>query len=146
MRDQICSIGITVEVNPSSNLLIANLGDLLSHPLWRLRPPKQRNRQRSTGSRAGFVNPRNRDIGQPLPVCIGSDDPLTFATTLPDEYQFLHDALVRGGLSYDEASDWIDDVRRTGLQTRFTLPRPAGMPDIHSVPANIPEDQFPLLL
>ena len=32
--------GLTVEVNPSSNLMIGDLGDLDEHPIWRLRPVK----------------------------------------------------------------------------------------------------------
>ena len=39
VRRRLGQIGIAVEVNPTSNLLIGDLGDLSKHPLWRLRPP-----------------------------------------------------------------------------------------------------------
>lgn len=55
--------------------------------------------------------------------CIGSDDPLTFATNLRQEYQFVHDALVLAGCSEAEASKWLDEVRETGLNYRFTVKR-----------------------
>ena len=92
-----------IEVNPTSNLLIGNLGDLRNHPLWRLRSPESK-------------------TATDLRVCIGSDDPITFATDLPTEYALLHDALVLAGLGADKADQWIDRARRTGLSSRFTLP------------------------
>ena len=105
LRERIAALGLTIEINPTSNLLIANLADLTHHPLWRLRPPLP-------------------DGRPPVSVCVGSDDPATFATRLQSEFMLLHDALVLAGLSYDQASEWIDSVRRTGLDTRFTIPRP----------------------
>jgi len=106
MRRKLGSDDITVEVNPSSNLLIGHLPDLRNHPLWRLRPA-----------------PHQPQIETPMTVCIGSDDPLTFATTLPQEYQLLHDALVRDGASASQAEQWIDEVRRAGMTRKFTVPR-----------------------
>ena len=55
-----------------------------------------------------------------LAVTVGSDDPLVFNATLPMEYQLLFDALVLAGLSDTEALAWLDGVRRTGLERRFT--------------------------
>jgi hypothetical protein len=104
-RGRIGALGLTIEVNPSSNLVIGDLGNLEAHPLWRLRP---------ADSKEGLT---------PLSVCIGSDNPLTLATTLPHEYQLLFDALVLGGYSHEIAMNWIDEVRDAGMRTRFTLPR-----------------------
>lgn len=53
-------------------------------------------------------------------MTVGSDDPLVFNSTLPMEYQLLFDALVLAGLSDSEALRWLDDVRLTGLERRFT--------------------------
>lgn len=103
LRKKVCELGLVVEVNPTSNLLIGNLADLTHHPLWRLNPP--------TG----------QGDAPPVAICIGSDDPLTFATGLPEEYQLLHDSLTLSGLSYEQASQWLDRVRSVGLDTRFTL-------------------------
>ena len=100
--------GVVVEINPSSNLLIGDLGDLEHHPLWRLCPP-----------------PGYEKDAPPLRLCIGSDDPVTFATRLPEEYQLLHDAMVEGGVSVRDADAWLDTLRANGLSARFTVPRSA---------------------
>ncbi|MCP4104563.1 MAG: hypothetical protein GY749_03345 [Desulfobacteraceae bacterium] len=105
LRQRIATLGLVVEVNPSSNLLIGNLADLTNHPLWRMNPPD------------------NNGDTIPVAVCIGSDDPLTFATNLRQEYALLHDALIAGGLSDSQAHSWIEHVRETGLSSRFTCLR-----------------------
>jgi hypothetical protein len=105
IRRKFAEYGIAVEVNPTSNLLIGDLQDLGNHPLWRLRPP------------------RGNGDSPPVSVCIGSDDPLTFATSLREEYQFLHDAMTLAGLSEEEARFWLEGVRSCGLENRFTVPR-----------------------
>ena len=105
LRRKVGTRGLTIEVNPSSNLLIGDLGRIDEHPIWRLRP----------------VRPTD-DI-PPLSVCIGSDDPLTFATTLPHEYQLLFDTIVLSGRSHEEALDWLEHARTAGMRARFTLPR-----------------------
>ena len=105
LRQKVGTRGLTVEVNPSSNLLIGDLGRLEEHPIWRLRP----------------VQPV--DEIPPLSVCIGSDDPLTFATTLPHEYQLLFDQILQAGQSQDVALGWLENARETGMRARFTLPR-----------------------
>jgi hypothetical protein len=106
LRADVAGRGITVEVNPTSNLLIGDLHDLTAHPLWRLRPPRE-----------------GIDCGPSVSVCIGSDDPVTFGTTLRQEYQLLHDALLLSGFSDEEARRWIDRTRASGLESRFTVPR-----------------------
>ena len=105
LRRKVGNLGLTVEVNPSSNLMIAGLGLLDEHPIWRLRP---------------F---RPVDDVPPLSVCIGSDDPLTVATTLPHEYQLLFDTMVREGQSHEVALAWLGNAREAGMRARFTLPR-----------------------
>ena len=104
LRRTVGTSGLAVEVNPSSNLLIGDLGRIDEHPIWRLRPVR-----------------RSDDI-PPLSVCIGSDDPLTFATTLPQEYQLLFDTIVLSGGSHEEALGWLEQAREAGMRGRFTLP------------------------
>jgi hypothetical protein len=103
LRRKVGRLCLTIEVNPSSNLLVGDLGNLVGHPLWRLRPMV------------------STDDASPLSVCIGSDDPLTFATTLPHEYQLLFDALILMGRSHEEAMKWIAAARDAGMQSRFTI-------------------------
>src|SRR5207245_1047567 len=103
IRQTVAARGITVEVNPSSNLLIGDLGDLARHPLWRLSPPK------------------GEGDSPPVAICFGSDDPVTFATDIRQEYQLIYDSLLSAGLGEQEVRNWIDRVRRNGLDSRFTL-------------------------
>lgn len=106
LRRKVGRMGLTIEVNPSSNLLIGHLGEVGRHPLWRLAPVD--------GGQDGVP---------PLSVCIGSDDPLTFATTLLEEYQLLYDALIQNGCSEAIAHDWLERARQAGMSARFTLPQ-----------------------
>lgn len=103
VRGRVGRHGLMVEINPSSNLLIGDLSDLTHHPLWRLDPPT------------------NDGKVAPVSVCVGSDDPLTFASDLRQEYQLLVDAMAMAGVSDELARRWIDRVRTRGLEGRFTL-------------------------
>ena len=105
LRHKITALGLTVEVTPSSNLMVADLGFLEEHPIWRLMPFQP------------------VDDVPPLSVCIGSDDPLTFATNLPKEYQLLYDTVVLADQSHEVALDWLDKARAAGMAGRFTLSR-----------------------
>ncbi|WP_180144164.1 hypothetical protein [Desulfoluna butyratoxydans] len=104
IREKVASEGIVVEVNPTSNLLIGNLTDLAHHPFWRLKSPV------------------DKSDGPSVALCIGSDDPLTFATDLRQEYVLLYESLVEGGLASSDAWEWVEQVRETGMNSRFTLP------------------------
>lgn len=111
--------GITIEINPSSNLLIGNLADLQHHPLWRLRPPH------------GATEAR------PIGVCIGSDNPITFSTNTREEYQLVYDTLTLAGLSDVDARSWIEDARESGLESRLTLPLPEGLDLFQRIPVAV---------
>jgi hypothetical protein len=104
-RKMLARKGVAIEINPSSNLLIGHLGDLSNHPLWRMCPPGEAKANDS------------------IRVCIGSDDPVTFATCLPEDYQLLADAMITGGLAMHDADDWLEKARATGMAMRFTTPR-----------------------
>lgn len=104
LHREVANLGLVIEVNPSSNFLTNQLASLREHPVWRLRSP----RGESTLPRVAVV--------------LGSDDPLTFATTLPAEYQLMHDALMLEGLTTEEADRWIEDARINGLTHRWTRP------------------------
>ena len=103
VRTRYAQTGITIEVNPVSNIIVGDISDRESHPLWRLAP--------------GLSNNKN----ETLQICIGSDDPFPLSTTLPEEYQFLFDSLVVSGKSNAEARLWIDMVRKMGMESRFTV-------------------------
>jgi hypothetical protein len=103
LRRKVGARGLVVEVNPTSNLLVGDLGDLTNHPLWRLRPPVSR-----------------ADV-PPVSVAVGSDDPVIFVSWLRDEYQLLADAMTLAGLSAEDSLHWLDRTRACSLESRFTL-------------------------
>jgi hypothetical protein len=107
LRTVVRARAITIESNPSSNWLIADLDDVRAHPSLALQPL------------AGQGEPGKT----PLALSISSDDPLTFATCLADEYAYLHAALVtRAGVSEEDALAWLERARHAAWDSRFTLP------------------------
>ncbi len=103
LRRGIAQSGIVVEVNPSSNLLIGDLLDMRNHPILRLFPP--------------VLDP---DGPPPIAIALGSDDPLTFSTHLLREYTLLHEAACAAGYPERIVQDWLESIRRTGMDARFT--------------------------
>ncbi|MCY1074916.1 hypothetical protein [Archangium lansingense] len=104
LRRGVAHRGLVVEVNPSSNLLIGDLLDLRNHPILRLFPPELR-----------------EGDSPPVPIAVGSDDPITFSTWLLREYSLLHEAALSAGYPERVAIEWLERIRRTGLDARFTV-------------------------
>lgn len=109
LRRQLAAREITIESNPSSNLLIGDFRSLREHPSFRLQPL-----------------PGDLLSGEtPLPLSINSDDPVSFATCLVDEYAYLYAALLRQGVGSAQAISWLQARRQDGYRSRFTLPASA---------------------
>lgn len=115
LRRKVGELGLTVEVNPTSNLLIGDLASFSNHPMWRLDPPIPDHTM------------------PPVAIGIGSDDPLMFGSTLIHEYNVLYDALVEGGLTDADAREWLERVRRRGLESRFTV-EPSRVESVEELP------------
>ena len=95
---------VTIEVNPSSNLLIGALKQPLDQPMFRLRP----------------VEP---NVPHALPIAISTDDPITFATRLADEYAYAWAGMVvSADVPPTYARQWLDEAADTAWRSRFTLP------------------------
>lgn len=104
LRRGIAQNGIVIEVNPSSNLLIGDLLDLRNHPILRLFPP--------VPAEGG---------PPPVAIAVGSDDPVTFNTQLMREYTLLHETARAAGYSERAVQDWLEAIRCTGMDARFTV-------------------------
>jgi hypothetical protein len=90
---------IPIEVNPSSNLLIAGLEHPLDQPQFGLAPLK---------------------LGEDaLPVVISTDDPAVFSTNLADEFAYAWAGMVEGGLAPSRARAWLEEAARTSLRATF---------------------------
>jgi len=107
LRSLVSVRGIVAEVNPSSNLLIGNLMDLRNHPVLRLFPPEF-----------------HEEAPPPVRIAIGSDDPITFCTHLLREYTLLYNAALSAGYSEKSVIRWLNDIRCTSMDARFTLKWP----------------------
>lgn len=104
LRRGIAHRGIVIEVNPSSNLMIGDMLDLRNHPILRLNPPIP-----------------DQNGPPPVAIAVGSDDPLTFNTELLREYTLLHTAACAAGYPERIVDEWLESIRRTGMDARFTL-------------------------
>ena len=88
--------GIVVEVNPSSNMSVGNFSSPEDLPGVR--------RAVETGGSS---------------LCIGSDDPGIFSTSLEHEYALFYEGLIRSGMARHDAQRIIEDVRRNGETVCF---------------------------
>jgi hypothetical protein len=105
LRRELGQLEITIESNPSSNLLIGDFVSLEEHPAFRIQPLPGR---------------RAADDGSVL-LSVNTDNPITFATRLADEFAYLYYALIRNDVTADDALAWIDSRREDGWRSRFTL-------------------------
>ncbi|WIG97433.1 hypothetical protein [Myxococcus sp. SDU36] len=109
---------VTIESNPSSNLLTSGLAAHESPPVVRL----------TLGPNFSRAKKRHRPTvvsKTPLLVSINTDDPITFSTRLADEYAYFYAGLMRIGMTVQEALAWVERARLAGWHSRFTLSRSA---------------------
>lgn len=103
VRSELGRLEITVESNPSSNLLIGDLTALEQSPALRLQPL--------------VVDPNE----PPVLVSLNTDNPVTFSSCLADEFAHTYFALIRLGVGAPETLRWLDHAREVGWRSRFTL-------------------------
>jgi hypothetical protein len=105
LRGRLGRMEITVESNPSSNLLIADYLGLDEHAAFRFQPL------------SGMPEPE----GGPVMVSLNTDNPVTFASCLADEFAHVYFALLGRGVAAGDALAWLDRARENGHRSRFTL-------------------------
>jgi hypothetical protein len=106
-RWQVC-----IESNPSSNLVVGSLDAMAAQDFLQQRPTRERSRGEET-----------------LTWSISTDDPITFSTTLADEYAYAWAGMVlRKDKPYDPsyARALLDEAAETSMRMRFTIPRHDG--------------------
>ena len=102
--------GIVIEACPSSNVFIGRIADLAEHPCLRWHPPHP--------DLLGPGGPFNR-FGLrkgPVRLCLNTDDPGVFPTTIATEHRLVaHAARERFALSQWDVETWIDRLRLVGI-------------------------------
>lgn len=96
--------GIYVETNPSSNAIISDIQSIFDHPVIRLN-----NRGLSVASKHSAA----------VMVSVNSDDPIVFSTYTENELSYIYYELLNEGCGREEALEWIDKIRRHGLNSSF---------------------------
>ena len=114
MQNKIARKGISIETNPSSNVLIAGLKDYKQHPIVTF-----------YNKNLLYDVQKEQECPQ-LNVSINTDDKGVFATCLKNEYtlmagtlEFMEDENGNKVYKKDKVYDWIDAIREMGNSQAF---------------------------
>lgn len=105
---ELASWQICIESNPTSNLVVGSLDAITAQDFLHRRP--------TVAARQG---------DETLTWTISTDDPITFSTTLADEYAYAWAGMVlRAKNPYDPAyaRALLDEAAATSMRMRFTIP------------------------
>ena len=109
-RWQVC-----IESNPSSNLVVGSLDSIAAQDFLARRPTRE-----------------VHEAGETMTWTISTDDPITFSTTLADEYAYAWAGMtMRAKKPYDPAyaRALLDEAAATSMRMRFTVPPVTPMRD-----------------
>lgn len=102
VRRKVQDMGVFVETNPTSNLLIGDVRGLSEYPITELN-----NHLLQDQSTASVL------------LSINSDDPLLFNTNVENELALVYHVLVHRGISREQVIAWIDKIRQYGIDSSF---------------------------
>lgn len=95
--------GIVVEVNPTSNNSIGQVENIFGHYISNL-------------NNHGLSDTK---VHNGIMVTINTDDPSVFNTNINNEFAYIFYSLKEKGYARENILDWIDKIRRNGLNTSF---------------------------
>lgn len=99
IQNMLSRLGIIVEANPSSNVIISNIDTLYEHPMYQL----------------SELNCDYKDIM----LCVNSDDPAVFQTNTANELGIAYMGMIEHGKSRNMCLEWIDRMRESGMNSTF---------------------------
>lgn len=102
MAQKVRDRNLVVEMCPTSNTLIGGLAGYGTHPVFRLAPVN------GTGA---------------FQVCLCTDDPVVFNTTIQREFVYLYWAAVEAKHPPRVAADWLRDIVEMGRCHSFVRPQ-----------------------
>ena len=104
LLNKVEQMGVYIETNPSSNMIIGDIPSIFDHPILRLN-----NRG---------INIENLSESCAM-VSINSDDPVVFSTFVENEISYIYYALLNAGCKREEVLKWIDKIRLQGIESSF---------------------------
>ncbi len=102
LRKQVAVNRVTLEANPSSNLVIGQMWSFQNHPI--------------VSEHQAFHTKRG------VSVSINTDNPLTFASSVHEEFAYIHGALRSSVSCPRVAATHLASTQRAGWNSRFTHP------------------------
>lgn len=99
VRKYINEKGIIIEVNPSSNVAIADMDTLAENQVY-------------------SINQVEYDF-QNIMTCINSDDPSVFNTHVANELGYIYFGMIEKGVNREAILQWIEKLRDTGMRANF---------------------------
>lgn len=102
MRRKVQQMGVYIETNPTSNLLIGDIYGLREYPITDLNDHLLRERTSAA-----------------VLISVNSDDPLLFNTNIENELALVYHMLVYRGFAREQVIGWIDKVRQYGMDSSF---------------------------
>ena len=113
LQEHLERLGIVIECNPSSNVLIGTFQSYRNHPIFRFHD-------------GGLLEHNVEAAGPNLDVCVNTDDLGVFDTSLEFEYALLFDALCQekrpdGTIKYtqEQILDYLEKLRCMGIKAVF---------------------------
>lgn len=95
--------GIVIEVNPTSNTSIGQVENIFEHYVGNLNKHGLGDIKTESG----------------IMVTINTDDPSVFNTNINNEFAYIFYSLKEKGYAREDILNWIDKVRRNGLNSSF---------------------------
>ncbi|TKI57825.1 hypothetical protein E8L90_21655 [Brevibacillus antibioticus] len=100
VRHKVAMNGIVVEVNPSSNYAIGEINSIYDNQFFQIN------------------NGNDKDLPNTM-ISINTDDPIVFNTNISNEIAYLYYGMLYRGIGKSEALGWIENVRKSGMDTSF---------------------------
>lgn len=97
IHSHVAGMHVAVEVNPSSNLLVGGFRSIFEQPIFHLAD---------------------------IPITLNADDPLTFGTTLADDYAYAWAGMVlQKHVTPHGATERLEEAARCSMRYAFRGPR-----------------------
>ena len=114
MLQECSDTGIIIEANPSSNIYISEFDRYYQHPIFRWHPVQDKLLE--NGKQYNKFGIRKSAVD----VCINTDDPGIFSTTLQNEFALLkQSAMDQFPFGHEEISRWLEKLRQKGIKDFF---------------------------